>query len=234
MSSDIIYAESLKRHAEIVHGFTTKALGADYDRIAVAARVLVSQIYYAEQIHSEKVIVIDENSELAQLPAADAFVTNRADVLVGVRTADCLPILVYDPVKKVVAAIHAGYRGLLKGVIQNTLNVMQNKLGTSISDVRVVIGPSVCINHYEVGQELIDEFMTVYPHDTVYMKNPGTKPHLDVAATAVSVIQKCGVTDFHLEHLAACTYEDEKKFFSHRRSPGNGRQFAFIGRLCEV
>jgi YfiH family protein len=234
MSSEILTSPLLGRYPELIHGFTTRKLGADYDRIAVRMKILSSQIYYVEQIHSGKVVVVDEDTELSQLVPADAMVTSRADVIIGVRTADCLPLLVYDPRQNVVAAIHAGYRGLLGGIIQNTLVLMQRGYGCELTDLKFVLGPAICVRHYEVGTEVIDEFRKTYGQGFLFRTDLGVKPHLDIVGTSLQILLAHGVHESNVHIPGWCTFEDEQNFHSYRRSPGSGRQFNFIGRLSQI
>lgn len=234
MHSEILTSPLLERYPELLHGFTTRGLGADYDRLAVRMKILRSQIYYVEQIHSGKVVVVDDDTELGELPPADAIVTARADVIIGVRTADCLPILIYDPRLNIVAAIHAGYRGILAGIIQNTLILLQRGFGCQFGDLKIALGPAICVRHYEVGAEVIDEFRKTYVHDFSFCTDLGIKPHLDIAGSSLQILLAHGVQESNVHVPGWCTFEDEQSFHSYRRSPGSGRQFNFIGRLTKV
>lgn len=222
----LLYSANLADRAGLKHGFTTQPLGADYDHLAVKLKILVSQIYYVEQIHSAKVVVIDDESELGSLPQADALVTARRNVIVGVRTADCLPVLLHDPVKGVVAAVHAGFRGLLGGVLQNSIDMMVKAFGCQPENIDAVFGPCIRTKHYEVGEEVIAAFRDQYGEDFSFEQSPGQKPHLDLAGSAQKVLAKTGMRAAH--DVGLCTYDDAR-FHSYRRAPGVGRQFNFIG-----
>lgn len=220
----------LEQFPELKHAFTTTLLKDDYDRIAVKLKVLTSQIYYVEQIHSNRVVYLSPSMSLADMPAADAIVTDRKDVYIGVRTADCVPILVYDPEQQVVAAIHAGYKGLLNGIIQNTLNLMMQSFSSRPEDFVVTIGPCICVDHYEVGQEVIDAFRDRYRDRFVFATSADSKVYLDLNQTARMILEECNIDFDNLEDLNLCTYEKEDLFFSYRRQrEAAGRHFNCIG-----
>lgn len=220
----------LEQFPEIKHAFTTTLLKDDYDRIAVKLKVLSSQIYYVDQIHSNRVVYLSSSMSLADMPAADAIVTDRKNVYIGVRTADCVPILVFDPERQIVAAIHAGYKGLLNGVIQNTINLMTSNFSSKPENLTVTIGPHICVDHYEVGFEVIQMFRDRYHERFVFTMEPGSKPHLNLSHTALMILEDCGVDPDNLEDLNLCTYENEDLFFSYRRQKeAAGRQFNCIG-----
>jgi YfiH family protein len=226
----ILRSANLADRPGLKHGFTTQPLGADYDHLAVKLKILVSQIYYVEQIHSAKVVVIDEESELGRLPQADALVTTRRNVIVGVRTADCLPVLLHDPVKSVIAAVHAGFRGLLGGILQNSVDMMVKAFGCQSENIDAVFGPCIRAKRYEVGEEVLTAFRDQYGKDFSFEQLPGQKPHLDLAGSAQKILAKMGIGPAHDAGL--CTYEDAR-FSSYRRAPGAGRQFNFIGLFAE-
>lgn len=223
----ILRSANLAERPGLIHGFTTQPLGADYDHLAVKLKILVSQIYYVEQIHSAKVVVIDEESELGNLPQADALVTARRHVIIGVRTADCLPVLLHDPIKGVVAAVHAGFRGLLGGILQNSIDMMVKAFGSSPDDIDAVFGPCIRVSRYEVGEEVLEAFRDRFGKAGFsFEQAPGQKPHLDLAGSAQKILAQAGIGPAHDAGL--CTYDDTR-FHSYRRAPGAGRQFNFIG-----
>lgn len=223
---------TLEQFPQLKHAFTTRLLNDDYDRIAVKLKILSSQIYYLDQIHSGKVVYLSEGMNLKDLPAADAIITDRKDVYIGVRTADCIPLLVYDPENEVVAAIHAGYKGLLEGVIQNTLKIMTENFSSNPQELVVAMGPCICVEHYEMGYEVIEQFEQKYGQRFSMRSDLGPKPHLDVKATARMIIEDCGVDMMNFEDIDICTHEHDDMLYSYRRDQNKvGRQFNCIGMI---
>jgi len=230
-SYKIIQAPNLSEFPNLQHGFTTKELGKDFDRIAVELKILTSQIYSLKQIHSNKVVYLDHNMDLAQIPEADALVTDRKDVVIGVKTADCVPLLVYDDKKEVIAAIHAGYKGMLAGIIQKAVRMMIDSLGCNLQNMYFALGPCISVKHYEVGMELIEQFKQIFGKRFAYEKSFRSKPHLDLKKTAQMILEDLGMDPLHFIDIAACTYEQNNLFNSYRRDANGHRQFNFIGMI---
>jgi YfiH family protein len=217
---------------QLVHGFTTRVLAADYDRVAVATQSLVSQFYYLDQAHSADVVIVGEDAELARLPRGDALVTNRRDIILGVRTADCLPILVCEPHQHVVTAIHAGFRGMLAGVIQNALDVMRRAFDAQPEAMLAALGPCIRAENYEVGPEVIADFRKAYGEKGfAYRDDLAPRPHLDLPGTAQIILAQAGLLPEHVSDIGLCTFSRGDLFHSYRRDHGDGRQFNFIGIL---
>jgi YfiH family protein len=216
----------------LVHGFATRDLSDDYDKLSGLLNVPINKIFYLKQIHSDKVVCVEAHTDPENLPEADAFVTDQKNIIIGVRTADCLPLLVYDPVKNVIAAIHAGYRGVLNKVIQNTFSSMQKKYGCDVQDFLVALGPSIFMDNYEVGDEVIQEFKDVYGQHFVCKKYSSGKSHLDVRGTASIILKDFGLPARQIFKLDFCTYTQKSMFHSFRRDgEASGRQYNFIGMI---
>lgn len=231
MTPYFIQAPNLSEFPKLVHGFTTKELGKDYDRIAQKIKTLRSHIYSLEQIHSNHVVYLGPGTDLADLPPGDALVTDRKDIVIGVKTADCVPLLVYDNKREVVAAIHAGYKGLLTSIIQKTIRMMQKNFHCRFENMYVTLGPAISVKHYEVDKDLILEFERQYDNrfsfDTIF----GPKPHLDLKNTARIILEDLGMDPLHFMDMNLCTFERADLFYSYRREPGEGRIFNFIGMV---
>ena len=192
--------------------------------LGVAEKWLVS----ADQTHSKNVCVVDEvmmegrgaGEEIADV---DAFVTNLRDVALMMQVADCQALLFFDPVKKVVAAVHAGWRGLMKDVSGATIAVMKKKFGVKPENLLVGIGPSLgpcCAFFSEPARELSADFKP-------YINFNNT---VDLWSFSSAQLVKHGVRPEHIENARVCTMCDAgKKFFSFRRDHGvTGRNGALI------
>jgi polyphenol oxidase len=183
------------------------------------------------QVHSADVVVVN-GPWSAERPKADALVTAIPGLALSVATADCGPILFADPGAGVIGAAHAGWQGAFKGVMENTLDAME-KLGASRSNTTVVIGPMLSQKNYEVGPEFVQRFMDQDPANQDFFK-PSTKAGhamFDLPAYNYRRLEKAGVG--MIEDLGLCTYADEKRFFSYRRTthlkePDYGRLISAI------
>lgn len=231
MPNDILTSDHLSGFSKIVHGFTTRSIGSDTAKISAHTKIPQDKIFHVEQVHGSNVVIIDEKTRRENLPPADALVTNLPGILIGVRTADCLPILLYDSKKQVVAAIHAGYKGILSDVILKTLDVLMKMMGCHLENLNFVFGPAICVAHYEVGDEVIAAFRESFGVRFAYDRSTYPKPHLDIAATARMIMEDVGLFHRNFTDLGLCTFENEELFTSYRRQKDEGRQFNFIGLI---
>jgi hypothetical protein len=147
----------------------------------------------------------------------DALVTVEPDTPIGVLVADCLPVLIADPVNRVVGAVHAGRRGLAAGVLQNTVAQMA-AVGAAESEMVAVIGPAVCGRCYEVPESMKDDIAAAVPGSASQTRH-GT-PSLNLAAGAAGILTGLGVGT--LRRTGICTQEDGR-FYSYRRDGQTGR-----------
>ncbi|MGN6473740.1 MAG: peptidoglycan editing factor PgeF [Mycobacteriales bacterium] len=226
----------------VVAGFTTRAGGVSAgpwaelnlalhvgddptavwsNRATVAARLGAAGIAFPEQIHAAGVAVLTDPSSVRaeRWPAGDgcdAVVTATRDVALGVLVADCMPVLLVDPVAQVVAAAHAGRRGLAAGVLQTTLDAMTD-LGAQPGRTVATIGPAICGRCYEVPAEMQAEVEAAVP-GTACETAKGTSG-LDLPAGALGVLGAAGV---QAAAVGICTAEDPR-FYSHRRDGVTGR-----------
>ena len=188
------------------------------ERVDVDADALVT-LY---QVHSATVVAIeDARAVMADRPQADAMVTDRPGIALGILTADCAPVLFADPVARVIGAAHAGWKGALNGVIQNTVSAMEN-LGARREDVTACVGPCIAQKSYQVGPDFPDPFVAADPGAAAYFA-PDHEPgkHLfDLRGFVLSSLAKAGIEK--REALDIDTYARDNLFFSYRRTCHRG------------
>jgi polyphenol oxidase len=174
------------------------------------------------QIHSARAVIVDKpwNGEAAE---ADALVTRTPGLAIGTLTADCAPILLCDPQARVIAAAHAGWRGALSGIAEATMAVME-ELGAKRERVVAVIGPSISQRAYEVGSDYVDRFLAEEPaSETFFMTDESSgEPHFDLSGYVAERLSRAGVGS--VSDLGLCTYCDETRLFSYRRSQHHGEE----------
>jgi polyphenol oxidase len=193
------------------------------NRDLVRRRLGASALVWPQQVHGSKVLVVDaakaRTSRIQHGGAheVDALVTTVPGVALGVLVADCLPVLLTDPVHSVVGAAHAGRRGLAAGVLTATLDAMVAS-GAEVSEVTAVIGPAVCGRCYEVPAEMREEVGTLVPGSAAVTLR-GT-PALDLPAGAEAMLLAAGVAA--VRRTGICTVEDSR-FYSYRRDHQTGR-----------
>ncbi len=205
-------------------GDTQENIQENFSRFCQTIGISKNQLHLPYQTHEYKALTIDENfisqsMDIQQeyLHAVDAVVTNLPNQCIGVSTADCVPILMFDPVQKVVAAAHAGWRGTCSRIGLHTVQTMQKNFGTNPQDVVVAIGASISPDVYEVGDELIGFFQKEnFDTDKIFFKK-GEKYHLDLWTANKIVLMEAGVKAENIEISGLCTFTQQEKFFSARR-----------------
>ena len=183
-------------------------------RVADAMGVASDHLIGVHQIHSATVITIDQ--PLAERPRADAMVTATPGLALSVLTADCQPVLFSDLDAGVIGAAHAGWRGALDGVLDATVDAMEN-LGADRNNITAVIGPCISQRAYEVGPEFLDSFLAQDPEYARFFANgAGDKMQFDLAGFGLHRLRTTGVG--HAEWTRHCTYSNPDRFYSYRRS----------------
>lgn len=187
----------------------------------------------AQQVHgvSAHCVAISESGRGAwhwddALPASDALIVAAPGIPAMILVADCAPILAVDPIHRVFALIHAGWRGAVGGIVGATLSRMSEEYGTQPHDVFLGIGPCLCVHCLEVGDEVASQ---VPPAFTAFIRRGlGPKPHLDLRAIISADAQRAGVIAAHIETMPACPRCQTERFFSHRGQGGVAGRFALV------
>ncbi len=224
-----ILSSTLFEKYGLPHGFTTRVWGnlgfgknpGDPEVIANRKKLFESEhlsdrrLIQPKQIHSSRSV-----SALDFVPGmeADAVYCDSSDYLLSVLTADCLPLLVYHP-EGIIAAIHAGWRGLFDEIIPATLAHLPEQ-------VRVVVGPAIGPCCYEVGEDLAKDFSNKFGSEVVQTAVTG-KPHLDLQRIAMLQLDQSKAEEMDVAQI--CTFCHPELFFSYRRDGSSGRMMSFIG-----
>ena len=255
IGTDQIVESPTIRHAEQVrHGFFTRkggissgfhaslncGFGSDDSRedvarnrasCAIALGVSPESLVTAYQVHGVAVVEVDAPWLPAEAPRADAMVTKRPGLALGILTADCAPILAADPEAGIVGAAHAGWKGAKAGVAEALIAAMV-RLGAAPSRILAAVGPCIGPASYEVGADFRDDFLGDDPGaEQFFTIRPGIKPHFDLQGYVARRITAAGV--LQLDRIAADTCADADRFFSYRRSrlkdePDYGRQLSAV------
>lgn len=250
---DPIRSALLETNDRIVHGFFTRQGGVSsgiYDslnvgsgskddadsvsenrrRVAAWFDLPLDALQTLYQIHSPTVLTITGSLPTPR-PQADAMVTNVPGLILGALSADCGPVLFCEPDAGIIGAAHAGWRGALTGILENTVQAMVD-LGAERSKIRAVLGPCIGKENYEVGPEFMAEFTNI---DQVYEKYfaPSANPARKMFDLWHFIVDRLTASGVQATSLDLCTYADEARFFSyrrttHRQEPDYGRQIAAI------
>ena len=172
-------------------------------------------IFLLNQIHSNKFIYIDKKRSFKSKPKADAVITNQRNLPIGILTADCAPILLCDQREKIIAAIHAGWKGAYKGIIDRVIKFMIKK-GSKPHHIIAVIGPSISIDNYEVQNDFKNKFLKKDSRNKIFFKIKGKKLFFDLSKYIKSMLLKNKIKK--IEKIKIDTFDVKNKFFSARRA----------------
>ena len=197
-------------------------------KIASVLGINSDQLFFVSQYHSDVVLVVKEKYD-GNPTKADAIVTDAKGICICVMGADCVPLLAYDPVKQVIAAIHAGWRGTASSITFKTLEIMKDQFGCNPKDVILSIGPSISQEKYEVGEEVYlsfldqqgDESKRYFVHDQASNKY---FPNLWEANKDQGI--RFGLKEQNIEISGICTYSNHNQFYSARYFKNKTGRFA--------
>ncbi|MGY6548788.1 MAG: peptidoglycan editing factor PgeF [Roseinatronobacter sp.] len=199
-------------------------------RVAEAMAVPPEALVTVHQVHSSDVVTLDAPPDPAAIARADAIVTRAPGLALAILTADCQPVLFADRDAGVIGAAHAGWRGALEGVLENTIDAMES-LGADRARIHAVIGPCISQPAYEVGQDLLETFLDQDRHNARFFSNGAPRKYqFDLVGFGLHRLRQAGVAE--ASWIGACTYADPARFYSYRRSVHHGE--ADYGRLISV
>ena len=187
------------------------------------------------QVHLTKIIQIDKvflslaaNERHQMLDGVDALMTDVEGICIGVSTADCIPVLLYDPTHRAVCAIHAGWRGTVKRITEQAVGQMTQVYGTNPSDIVAQIGPGIHLNSFEVGNEVYEAFANEgFDMQTISQKKE--KWHINLPECNRQQLMATGIPSSHITVSPVCTFQQSDNYFSARRLGINsGRIFTAI------
>ncbi len=237
MADGILFADNLSALSNVRHAFFTRTwddfglFDPGTDRISihsqnrVAAFLGVPRERYlcCRQIHSPNVVTVGDAWLYKTAPEADAMVTNKFGIALGILTADCVPVLLAATHVPVIGAAHAGWRGALNGVLENTVQAME-KLGAQRKDIHAALGPCIWQESYEVGPEFPALFLTELAKNKRFFKPSVKKDHyqFDIQGYIINKLSNLGLDS--VTSSPANTFANLDKFFSHRYSTLRGEK----------
>ena len=174
------------------------------------------EIFLVKQTHSNKFLFLSKNTKIKNRSiTADAIITDKKDFPIAVLTADCVPILLFDKKRKMIAAIHAGWRGAFKGVISKVINFMLKK-GCDRKDIIVAIGPSITQKNYNVKLDFKNKFIKKHKKNKIFFKNSNKLIYFDLPNYVKSQLKFNKISKIDMINID--TYSKKNNFFSARRS----------------
>lgn len=189
-------------------------------------------VIQGHQVHGDRIAVIDRpDLTREELEGYDAFVCALPGVAIGVRTADCVPVLLHDPVRRVVAAVHSGWKGTVLKISLKTVRFMESEFGCRPADLRAVIGPAIGPDSFQVGEEVVERFRDAgFPMPSIWSFNgPGDgRPmsgghHIDLFRANAWILEECGIPAGSIQVFDIDTYKDTSFFSARREGTSCGR-----------
>lgn len=200
-------------------------------------RLDLKDLVAARQIHGERIEIIKKRhsgrgsiSEADLIPETDALITGEPGIILSVFTADCVPIFIHDPVKKVIAVVHAGWRGTIAGIASKTVFRMCSEFQTNPKHCIVGIGPAICKKCFQVNSDLADIFSNVFPETVTRVEN---KSFVDLVDFNSRILQKAGIPEKSIFLSEQCTCCAPQKWYSYRASATTGRIMGIIALTGE-
>ena len=199
--------------------------------------VLPYPVLQGHQVHGFRVAVVDRPDMTRDaLQGYDALVTALPGFAVGVHTADCVPILMYNPQRRVVAAIHSGWKGTVQRISQKVLFVLKSEFGSRPEELRVAIGPAIGPDSFQVGEEVVQFFKEQgFPLDDIWSFRPGRSGipmadghHLDLFKANRWLLEEAGVPAANIQVCGIDSYADPTFFSARREGLSCGRTVSFI------
>jgi YfiH family protein len=231
-----------KKYPEIVFGFNTKwgnerpvpfyfnvsfSVGDDRNIVAQNRKLFFAAIgldentiAYQKQVHADTVRIVNSPGFAGE---SDALITSKKNLGLAISTADCTPVFIYDPSKKVIAGVHSGWRSTGKKILQKVLEKMKAEYNSSAADIIVYMGPSISFKNYEVGEEVASLF------DKKYVVPNKQKYLLDVAGVNYDILIDFGVNENNIQRSSLCSFEMNNLLHSYRRDGlKSGRSLGII------
>jgi polyphenol oxidase len=199
--------------------------------VANAMSIDNSKLFFPSQVHQTRIVNVDSNTDRSTLTDTDALITAERRICIAVMSADCVPIILYDKKNQAVAAIHSGWKGTVAKILAKTLAEMKLLFNTDGKNIIAGIGPSVSVQSYEVGQEVIDAVEKSFGgSNELLVEKANGKAKFDLWKANIQQLVEFGVPLESIEVSNLCTIRNNNDFFSARK--GDAGRFAAGIMLC--
>ena len=250
----ILYSNLLSKYKNISHGITTREGGvstAKFNSLNLATHVgdtledvvenrtvlanhlniSLQQLKFSEQTHSANICTASflDNNFLD----TDALITNECGVCINTLTADCVPIIVFDPIQKCIGVVHAGWKGTVQLILEKTISKMVKEFNSKPEDILVVLGPAISEVNFEVGDEVAAKFDSVFGEGFSVLNKKTSKYHIDLHKVNKYQAIRVGVLEKNVESIKICTFEQNQQFYSARKDGFSTGRFASFIMLKE-
>ena len=243
---ETIKSKILSQHTNIIHAYTTrktkdsiygnnlayhvnddkKNVQKNHELCSKSLKYPLNRLIHMNQVHSDKIVTIKKEHDFHNIPTCDAVITKEKNIPLMVMVADCIPVLMYDPVHKVIAAVHAGRAGAFQKIVTKTIKKMNKEYQTRVEDLLIVLGPSIHQCCYEVGKEIKEEAKKLGV-DYAIAKKDNTY-YLDLISIIEKDLKKMGCKQEKIEISEYCTACNTEHFFSYRAEQNKCGRFAGV------
>ncbi len=200
------------------------------DRISDTFGIERNTFYDVWQVHSSHVVYADKPRRVGESHIqADGIVTDKVEVAILMLFADCVPILFYDEAKKVAACAHGGWKGTFDQVAAETVKKLNEKFGSHPGDILACIGPSICQNHYQVGEEVVAAADRIFSRSEGVVRQDHEHFYVNLQLANEIILQRAGVR--HIEQAHICTVCNNQDWYSHRAEKGQAGRFGAVMTL---
>ena len=207
---------------DIINFFTTK----EYDLSTALKKLNIKNYFCLNQINSNIVHIVDENYQ--DKKDGDAFITKIPNCALVIRTADCIPMVIYDKKQKIIGAIHSGWKGTLNSIIEKTINSMIDNFSSNPKDLYLYLYPSIQKYHFEIGKDVYDQFAQKLENIKKYTTQKNEKYYLDLQQIVIDDAIKTGVLKEHIFNNNVCTYCHNDIFYSYRYNHTDKRNYLIV------
>lgn len=203
---------------DIINIFSSRSIDA------VLEEYQLDTYYYLNQIHSDIIHIV--NKDYINGSDGDAIITNKSNTPLVIRTADCIPVLVYDKENKIIAAVHSGWKGTLSNIVSKTIQLMINKYHSKKENIYVYLYPSIRNCHYEVDNDVYEKFKERMSDIDKYVIKKETKYYLSLQDIIINDLHKIGINNINDSHI--CTYCHHDKYYSYRFNHTDKRNYLLV------
>jgi len=237
--NNVLLFENLSQFDSVIHGFSTRFFGdmrpshhlypQSIKKFTDALGVSQQRLVKMDQVHGSTVFLATDKDCGTTIPETDGLLTENPDIFLGVVTADCVPLLMYDPEKKYAAVVHAGWRGLFKEIIKEGVSRFVEK-GSDPKDLIVGIGPCIRSCHYDIAEAHAHQFLEKFPGWKEFIIEREGKFFFDLPGVARYQLESADVSSDNIEDGDYCTFEHEDIYSCRKEGEGFGEMMGIIGR----
>jgi hypothetical protein len=238
---ELLTIPALEKSPGIIHAFTTRQGGQgartdgarnpdDWTTVADAFGICIDRVVTVDQVHGENIVTVDDlNVRNVRTVHADAMITDVPGIAIGVETADCVPVLLFDPVKPAVAAVHAGWRSTVKKIVQKAVHRMREEFGSEPARLIAAIGPAIGPECYEVDEPVMERVREAFSFwNEVSAPRGNDRWNLDLVKANKLELLQIGLAEKNIHALGLCTSCRRDLFYSFRAEGRTGRMLSVI------